>query len=248
MKRVRLACLLVGLGLACSGQTTTTPSSNGGDGGSSGTGGTGGNGGAKPTCPEDFDAQTGSVCQTLVVGCSTEACARADGVWMCCPPCPCADGWSCTWLGDRNACVPAQLASCVNPVDGGTGGSAGTGGVGPGGSGGVGGGGGIGGGPLGGSGGVGGGGVGGGSVGGSGGTGTCNGDPACYGKEASFCSADGMRLLSCQPADACPAVTECTAFCSACTCHMAPPRQRRAAWNLRHLHERRRMHGWHQVP
>ena len=221
--RIRtLACgmTMVGaLAIACSGKTTSTSQGSGG----SETGGAAGAGGTLPeasVCPADFEIRTGAACQGVVQGCDG-ACVRANGAWLCAPPCPCMAGRVCAWLSDRNGCVPSSLVSCVSAPDGGPGGTGGVGGAG--GTGGVGGSSGLGGsGATGGASGSGGAsGIGGSS--GSGGTGPCGGDPACPGQEASFCSSDALRLLSCKPADACPEAVACNTFCPTCTCHMTPP-------------------------
>ena len=223
------------LALACSGQTTTSPSNgeagSAGSGASGGSGGSGGTGGS--SCPEDLAVRNGPGCEAVVPGCTSGACFYADGTWACAPACPCADGSVCVAVGNRNGCVPASLGGCFGPPDAGPGGAGGNGGTGLGGAGGTGLGG-YGGTGAGGSGGTGTGGSGGTGTGGSGGTGTggmggtggggpCDGDPACYGDEASFCSADDTRLLECKPGDQCPAVTERVSLCSGCLCHMVPP-------------------------
>jgi hypothetical protein len=219
-----LLCLLAALGLvsSCSGKTTTAPEGGGGSSGSSGTGGNGGTLTDAGTCPPDFEVRTGlAACQAVAPGCLSGACVRGHGVWVCAPACPCEAGWFCTWFGDKSGCVPEAFSGCANWPDGGPGGTGGFSGTG--GSGGTGGTGGIGG--TGGTGGIGGsGGIGGtGGTSGTGGTGPCGGDPACYGGEASFCSTDGLRLLSCKSTDDCPEVTHCVSFCPKCTCHMSPP-------------------------
>lgn len=219
MKLRALSWLIVGIvGIhGCSGSTTSGSAAGAGGGG--GTGVSGGSGGNPGSCPEDLQVRNGDACAAVASGCPSGACVLAQGAWLCAMPCPCAVGWFCAVVGDREACVPDSLAGCLPSGTGGTGGvgGGGSGGTGVGGVGGTSTGGtGVGGTSTGGNGGVGG-------AGGSSGGGPCDGDPSCPGTESSFCSSDGLRLLTCSPSDSCPAVTECPSFCPACRCHMAPP-------------------------